>query len=648
MTTPILLSNQSIIEKFKQKSILSLGRSPDCDIILDHISISRVHAKIEKKSPTSYIIYDQGAINGIYINGKRITGIVEISPADTILIGQFSLTLQGESKHLAKELAIKTIKITKTYSNGKTALHETTLDIHSQSMTAIMGPSGCGKSTLLKSLNGDAPPTTGEVYICGLELTQNYEYIKSKIGYIPQDDIVHRQLTVSESLRYAAKLRLNDISESEISAKIDDVLNALSITHIKKQLVGEVSGGQRKRIAIAMELLTDPLILFLDEPTSPLDPQTIEDFLNCLRSLVNLGTTVLMVTHKPEDLHFVDAVIFMAEGGYLTYHGSRRDYLSYFGVDHVVQIYANLVPPYSQKWIQQYQTQHPFIKQDPPTPWEEISLEKKDPSLTSQYLWLTRRYLNIKLNDRLNTALMIGQAPVIALLICMIFSEITISVLFMISISAVWFGTNNAVKEIVDESSIYKRERMYNQAISTYVLSKVTGLGIFSALQSMLFVIIINAYFDGQSVSFKEPFEAMIWLWGLSMCASCMGLLLSAVVNNTEKVMTLLPLALIPQVLLAGVIAPTKNELIECISYFTISRWGTEGFCNIQNRVYEMNQNVVTWDIMKRNLHSSYWDFFPDLNQKMSLSVIWLLGLSILFVSLTAYVLKRKDSVKIN
>ena len=646
MTAPILLSNQSILEKFKQKSILTIGRSPDCDIILEHISISRVHAKIEKKSPTCYIVYDQGAINGIYINGIRVEGEVEISPADTILIGQFSLTLQGETKHLVKEIAIKTIKITKTYDNGKTALHETNLEIQSQSMTAIMGPSGCGKSTLLKALNGDAPPTSGSVYICGLELTSNYEYIKSKIAYVPQDDIVHRQLTVSQSLRYAAKLRLNDISEAEIEAKINHVLKALSITHIKDQLVGQVSGGQRKRIAIAMELLTDPLILFLDEPTSPLDPQTIEDFLNCLRSLVNAGTTVLIVTHKLEDLYFVDSVIFMAEGGYLTYHGNRRDYLSYFGVDHVVQIYASLVPPHAQKWIDRYRRENPLVDESIPLTSQQISKIKQDPSWLSQYLWLTRRYLNIKLNDRQSTGMMVGQAPIIATLICMIFSEIGLNVLFMMSISAIWFGTNNAVKEIVDESSIYKRERMYNQAISTYILSKVTVLGIFSAIQSIMFVSIISIFFKNESIHFQEPLDAMFWIWLLSMGASSMGLCLSSIVNNTEKVMTLLPIALIPQVLLAGVIAPIKDRVIEIISYFTISRWGTEGFCEIQRNVSADGHEIKAWDIMDKNL-KIYQDFFPNWHKEFKLSVLWILFLSGLFLILTAIALKQKDSVKI-
>ena len=206
-----------------------------------------------------------------------------------------------------------------------------------------MGPSGCGKSTLLKTLNGDAPATSGKVFLFNLELISNYNYLKTQIGYVPQDDIVHKELRVYECLYYTAKLRLDNVSDIEINQKIDQILKELNIYEIKNNLVGEISGGQRKRVSIAVELLTDPLLLFLDEPTSPLDPQTVEDFLDILKRLADKGTTVIMVTHKPEDLAYMDEVIFMAEGGNLVYYGDTNRFKEYFEVENAVSVFPKFL-----------------------------------------------------------------------------------------------------------------------------------------------------------------------------------------------------------------------------------------------------------------------------------------------------------------
>ena len=456
-----------------------------------------------------------------------------------------------------------------------------------------MGPSGCGKSTLLKALNGDSPPSHGRVTICGLELNENYDYIKTHIGYVPQDDIVHRELSVYKSLYYAAKLRLNDASETEINQKIDQVLNSLNITQLKESLVSKISGGQRKRVSIAVEILTDPLILFLDEPTSPLDPQTIEEFLQCLRKLADNGTTVIMVTHKPEDLDYMDSVIFMAEGGHLIYNGSTSGYMSYFSQDRVTQVYAELVKEKAGPWINRYKLENPPSTQKPLPPQKIKSTAKIN--YLKQYYWLTARYFNIKLNDKVNSAFMIGQAPIIAILVIMIFDHIELAVPFLIAVSGVWFGANNAAREIVGEFPIYKRERMFNQDIIIYIFSKLTVLGAFASVQAIIFIVILYSKFSGGSVNvaWENPIGTCLWMIYLSIAATMMGLFLSAVVNSTEKVMTLVPITLIPQILLAGVLSKISNAFVEVLSYITISRWGTHGFANLQEHMEVPNYIIV-------------------------------------------------------
>ena len=658
------ITNTNILEKFKTKNIISIGRSDDNDVVLNHSSISRRHATIEKKSQEEFIILDQNSTNGTYINGKRLNGSQRISKNDIIIIGRFQLSLSGVLRDLSQEVAIRAERIIKQFDNGVIGLHECSFEIPSKSLLAVMGPSGCGKSTLLKALNGDAPPSSGNVYISGLELNENYDYLKTQIGYVPQDDIVHRELTVQQSLYYAAKLRLDNTDENFIQQKINQVVKDLNIGHIRENLVGKISGGQRKRVSIAVEILTDPLILFLDEPTSPLDPQTIEEFLEILRNLSNKGTTVIMVTHKPEDLNYMDTVIFMAEGGHKVYHGETSNYLSYFSVKDTIKVYAQLALPAAKKWINQHKQAHP------PLTSIKSKLRQQSKSTNASFLkqlyWLTVRYFNIKLNDRINTTILIGQAPIIAGLICLIFNKVTPAVPFLMAVSAVWFGTNNAAREIVGESAIYKRERMFNQGILAYILSKITVLGTFAAIQSLLFSSIIYLRFQQTDLSWNAPVATFLWMLSVSIAASLMGLLLSAIVTTTEKVMTLVPIALIPQIMLAGAVAKIDNIAVEILSYFTLSRWGNEGFSNIQENVLVPRpdlsnfnpsmppESIKTKDFrvnaieeLEKSLHPKYKEIFGNYAYDFDLDKLVIATLSVLFFIGIYWALKAKDSMKI-
>jgi ABC-type multidrug transport system ATPase subunit/pSer/pThr/pTyr-binding forkhead associated (FHA) protein len=646
-------ASTNLYSKLREKSVVYIGRDNDADIQLNHPNVSRQHALIEKKGDGIYFIKDLGSTNGTFVNGRRITSSTSFTDKDTILIGRFKLTLSGATKDLSQEIAIRADHIQKIFSNGKVGLHELSLDVPSNILLAVMGPSGCGKSTLLKALNGAAPPTLGSVYICGLELNQNYDFLKTQIGYVPQDDIVHRELTVEQSLRYSAKLRLQNLNEQQINTKIDQVLSNLKINHIRHQLVGEISGGQRKRVSIAVEVLNEPLILFLDEPTSPLDPQTIEDFLGSLRKLCEMGTTVVIVTHKPEDLNYVDTVVFMAEGGHMAYAGSTKNYLSYFEVTDVVKVYSNLAGERSKRWVEQF-NQNKTKSNFENTNSKPIRHNLKT-NYFQQYWWLTMRYFTIKFNDKLNSMIMIGQAPFIALLVCLIYDYIELSVPFFLTVSAVWLGTNNAAREIVGELPIYKRERMFNQGIFPYLFSKITVLSFFAAIQSFLFTLIVTTrYLNDSHLEWKDPVITFVWMLALSVTSTLMGLLLSAIFNTTEKVITIVPLVLIPQIILAGVIAKINNGFVELISYFTISRWGTEGFCNIQDKVMmstmtnDSLQKTDAIDVLNKNFHNSYKDIFDTWHGTLKLDATMMVVLSLILFTGIAILLKKKDTIKIN
>jgi len=646
------LDNQkNILELFNNKDIITVGRDSSCDLRINDNRISRKHASIKKLSNDKFLLKDLGSLNGIYVNGSKVNGTKTISKEDNIFISKYLLKIDGKAKDLSDELAISAIGIEKVYPNqkkGKKALHKMDISVPSRSLLAIMGPSGCGKSTLLKSLNGESPPTKGRVLIFNQDLITNYEYLKTQIGYVPQDDIVHKQLTVEQSLFFAAKLRIANISRADIKIKIDQILSELNISHIKKNLISDISGGQRKRVSIAIELLTDPMLLFLDEPTSPLDPQTIEDFLNILKKLSENGTTVIMVTHKPEDLDYMDEVIFMADnnGGKIVYYGDSTKYKDYFNVNNAVSVFSQISGGNSKKWVEKYSNPRPLsTTQDK----EKVLINKSNQSSIEQFFWLTYRYFKIKTNDKVNTSIMLLQAPIIALLACLVFKEVTLSVLFIMAVSAVWFGSTNAAREIVGELPIYSRERMYNLKLIPYIFSKITVLSLFSIIQSFVFIFILYFYYSDSNfdIYFNDPFFAFIWMSFLTISSTFLGLLLSAIFDTSEKVLAVVPIVLIPQIMLAGLVAKIGSTTVEFVSYLTFTRWGIEGFGNIQGDIVTenpINKTADAVEFLKNSFHESYSDNFNS-SGTLYLDFIAIFCLvSIMFISLYL-ILKSKDSI---
>jgi ABC-type multidrug transport system ATPase subunit/ABC-type multidrug transport system permease subunit len=643
----------NILDKLKTKSKIVIGRADDCDVILNNNSLSRQHAEITKQSNGSFTVKDLNSTNGTFVNGRKVKGLQTITLADKIFIGNLQLSLKGATKDLSEELAICVKGIEKEFINsGKKikVLNKMDLAIPSKSLLAIMGPSGCGKTTLMNTLNGVSPATNGKVYLFGQELISNYEYLKTQIGYVPQDDTIHRQLTVRQSLYFTAKLRLDNFTENEIDSKIDEILDQLGVLHVKNNLISKISGGQRKRVCIALELLSEPLILFLDEPTSPLDPQTIEDFLNILKDLSNSGTTVVMVTHKPEDLEYMDEVIFLAKGGFPAYFGDSKSYKSYFGVKTAVSVFSLLSDSY---WIQKYRNPRPVGK----VPVYESTLSKSlNKSFFEQYIWLSKRYFKIKTNDKMNSLVMLLQAPIIAVLICLIFDNITPAVPFITALSAIWFGTNNAAREIVSELSIFKRERMFNMDISPYVLSKISVLTFFSITQSAIFIgiLFLRYSLNDAILDYNAPLAAFIWMSFLSIAATFLGLLLSASLSTAEKVMTVVPIILIPQIMLAGLVAKIESHLVEIISYLTFTRWGTEGFSVIQkevvtqklNTAYELEETASNAILdLQDKFYEDYPNWFGDLAGTLKLDIIAVLLLIIIMIYFIFRQLKKKVEV---
>ena len=261
---------------------------------------------------------------------------------------------------------------------------------------------------------------------------------------------------------------------------------------------------------------------------------------------------------------------------------------------------------------------------------------------------------------------MIGQAPIIALLLCLIFGKVTQSVPFFMTICAIWFGASNAAREIVSELAIYKRERMFNQGVFPYIFSKIAVLGTFASIQALLFTLIISINYttsNDANVAWNDPLFTFLWMTLISISASMMGLLLSAVVSSTEKVMNLVPLVLIPQIMLAGVMESIQNQAVEILSYFTLSRWGTEGLSIIQDDVIgptaeitidegtgiqdvEMKDTVLNAAKGLRDNFDESYSKFGEWGSTLELDAIALGIITLLFFFGIYFALKAKDSIK--
>lgn len=589
------LHQSEILDFLQKKGSVLIGRDKNCDIVLTSLLVSRKHAVIEKRK-SAYYIRDLSSKNGVFVNGKRVIKETSIGRSDRITVGPADFILNiGEVR---TPYAIVANNIRKVYGQN-IGLQYMSLKIPSRKFVALMGPSGCGKSTLLKGLNGDNPVTNGSVMIGSLKLNQeNLKVLKSSIGYVPQDDIVHSDLTLAQTMYFAAKLRIaEELSDAEIEERINEVLRSLNIADpdLREKKISELSGGQRKRASIAVELLSDPTILFLDEPTSPLDPETIEDFLNCIRDLTRKGRgkTVIMVTHKPSDLSYVDKVIFLSKGGYHAFYGNKEDLLPYFDKKDIIEIYSELKTVDSgKKWYDRWREEH--VQSEEYFEAESL-IDRSAASVGNQFYWLSRRYLQIKLNDGFNLAILLLQPVVIGILIGLIFNDLQTSVLFLMAISAIWFGVSNASKEIVGEIPIYRRERMFNLNIIKYICSKLAILSIIALIQSIAFVLIIYCFYASHPdhlTPFKGLGVSISFLFFLSFSATIMGLMLSAAFKTTEKVMSIVPIALIPQIMLAGVIATIDEGWKHLLSYFVLGRWGTEGFCHIQDDLADNGEGV--------------------------------------------------------
>jgi ABC-type multidrug transport system ATPase subunit/pSer/pThr/pTyr-binding forkhead associated (FHA) protein len=458
---------QIIIQRPFDKPMLSIGRAPDNDLQLDGLQISNHHARLHNQGG-QVVVEDAGSTNGVYVGGVRITGRRPIQNRDIVQIGPFVLQADLQRGVAVFDTRSKTridvIDITKEVENrsggGKIKLlDDVDLTIQPNEFVGLLGPSGAGKSTLMDALNGMRPATAGHVLINNLDLYQHLDSIKQSIGYVPQDDIIHRELTVYRTLYYVARLRLSrDVSTQEIDQIVNEVMDVTGLSERRDVPVGQLSGGQRKRVSIAVELITKPSVIFLDEPTSGLDPATEEKIMKLFRQIAESGRTVILTTHAMENVKLFDKIVVMMRGK-LVWYGPPKEALQHIKAESFKDLYDKLEAPIEEKVAKMgplppnatkeqkaaFKKQKEQISEEVAEEWKRrftqtpqyqrfvaqplgdlknrgqqaVAPQKRRPTVTDalrQWGTLARRYMEVLGRDRFNLLILFGQAPIVAIL----------------------------------------------------------------------------------------------------------------------------------------------------------------------------------------------------------------------------------------
>jgi ABC transport system ATP-binding/permease protein len=555
------------------RGVTRLGRDPSSEARLDHPTVSRFHAEI-RKLDNGFELVDRDSTNGTFVNGVRISRH-RLQPRDRISIGAVQLMFDGSQIEGSAGVWVRAYALQRTVRDPnlgrpRVLLDRISLAIKPQEFVGLLGPSGAGKTTLMSALCGLQPADRGRVMVNETELYSNFASLRAMMGQVPQEDILHRALMVKEGLYYAARLRLpDDYTEREIWARVQEVIEAVEIGQRAGVVIDQLSGGERKRVSLALELLSAPSLLFLDEPVAGQDPFTETKMMQLFRKIANRGSTVIMTTHLLGGYSLLDKVLVLV-GGRLAYCGPGEEMLGYFRASRPQDVYDTLKQKPPEQWAEQFEKsdlyaehvgnplgEDPSDRADRRPARPRSAPATQSPSGFTQLRALLSRLLAMKSKDWTNIAGVVLPPPVIALLLGLMlgYSPNNPKSLFILVIVGLWFGGSAAVREIVDEQAVYRRERQRGLSISAYLGSKLAYVAGLAAVQAPLFVGVATL----MGVLENHFWMTLFVMWVMTVQGALIGLLISAVASSAEKALAIFPLALIPQLLLAGLFIPARQ-----------------------------------------------------------------------------------------
>lgn len=640
-------SHDDQTSRIRLQQRIRIGRDAANDWQIEDLTVSRFHAEVVQNDSGGFDLVDLRSSNGSFINGQQIKRR-EIEIGDLISIG--GATRRFTSDGLDSPVGIDGVDVVAKdlhFSVGdRQLLNDINFHLGPRSLTAIVGPSGAGKSTLLNAITGRTTPTEGQILIGGRDLHKEFGDLSQRIGLVPQADILHTRLTVKQALNYGAALRFpSETSKAERRARVEEVMEKLELTPRADLRIDKLSGGQRKRASIGLELLTKPSILVLDEPTSGLDPGLDAHVMETLRKLADDGQTVVLVTHSVDNLNFCDNVVLLASGGRIAYAGPSSTVFTALGKNNWAEVFRMLSSP--EALLLSNKKRSGVI-----SPTTELSHEKiKKQSWVRQLLTLSARYLQVISSDRYYLGLL-AAIPILIGLICYatagdlglglgvpgangeLFNPSARSNLMILILGTVFIGLSTSIQEIIKEDPIRLREKSVGIRSGTYLMSKVLVLGIATSIQSIIFasILLFNRPVPAKGLFIGSSYLEILFLTVLLGFASmCLGLLVSSVLSSPEQAMPILVGLTMAQVVLSGAL-PGKNEgIIDLISPLVPSYWSMNAF--------SASVNLLDISIISDpDLRARWEPIVGTLTQGSSI----VFGMSLLFLAACYLTLSRK------
>ena len=583
---------------------IKIGRNTDNDIVIPDVLASRHHATLVP-TDSGTEIRDNRSINGTFVNGSRVETAV-LHEGDTVTIGNVDLVFRGgtlvrrtETTAASGTGGLDVHGVTWTIEGDKTLLDNISLTARPGTLTAVIGPSGAGKSTFARLVAGYTHPTTGTVAFEGHDIHAEYASLRSRIGMVPQDDVVHGQLTVMQALMYAAELRLPpDTTKEDRAQVVAQVLEELEMTRHADTRVDKLSGGQRKRASVAMELLTGPSLLILDEPTSGLDPALDRQVMTMLRQLADAGRVVLVVTHSLSYLDVCDQVLLLAPGGMTAFSGPPSQIGPTMGTTNWADIFSNVARD-PDAANQRFLALHGPPPQQPPAQTPADLGNPTRTSLKRQFSTIARRQIRLLISDR-GYFIFLGLLPfIMGVLSLSVPGDVGFGVpvpaiqggeapnepgqiLVLLNVGAIFMGTALTIRALIGERAIFLREQAVGLSTTAYLMAKVFVFAGFALLQSAI-VVAINIWgkkwgpgaVTSGAVIPGRTLELYVDMAACCVAAAMVGLALSALAKSNEQIMPLLVIAIMSQLVFQGGMIPvTGRVVLDQLSWITPARWG--------------------------------------------------------------------------
>lgn len=587
------------------KETVKIGRDESCDITINHPSVSKKHATIYKKDNNRFVIERKDTstkgiiVNKLFINGKPFSKAHKLQEWDVICIANSKLIYTSgiiiHNENISKvTLNVSALSHTlKEKGARKEILRNVSLEIEPGKFVAIIGGVNSGKTTFLNAVSGFERADSGSVKFNNLDLYENYDHLKSMIGYIPQHDIMHGNLKLRRMLTYTTKIHLanrlaKDLTKAEIDKKIDKVLSTLKLRNKEDAKINSLNAGERKRANIAIELLAEPNIFFFDNPGLGLDPYTEEKLMRELRKLAESGKTVLMVTHNPKILSYCDEIIVFGSGGHMCFYGDMQFLKEFFEKDpegketkftgDVYSVYELVSDEGDPKgWAKKFSVP---LSDKNDTSSSALVKKKKNVPFFMQYSALCGRYLETICNDKKKLIMLAVQPIILAILVWLItlskdnlfevFEE-TGLVLFAMVCASIFMGLFNSIQEICSERPIVKREYLVSLRLSAYVTSKITVQFLLAFLQGIAFTLVCILTFIWPISRDLIAHVASVIIITIFTSAA-FGLFISSIIKKNDHIMQVVSCILMFQLLFAGTLFPI-GEALNFVSYATISHW---------------------------------------------------------------------------